>query len=326
MPKELYLYSPIYDFVAESVNKQLGTVKESESLTFRINSPGGYTNAGFSVLSKLSERKSKTNAIIDGQAKSMGAYLLPFFDYVIANDTSELMLHKAAYSKWYEPTEQEQRSLERTNALFEEKMRKKVEGKPGAESFLAKLFDKEKRNDVELTPMEAKKLGIVDEVRILEPKAFFDAQICAMVDEDEEIKIVKKEVEQKQEYHTKISNNMTLDELKAKHPEVYSQIFNLGVTEGKKAEKDRAEAWGVFAEINPKAVKEGIESGEAITQKAMAEFALQGTKQARIESHEEDNPGETDTGKTKKTAEELKAEADKKAMDEEFEKHYPSKN
>ena len=118
---------------------------------------------------------------------------------------------------------------------------------------------------------------------------------------------------------------MTPDELKAKHPEVYSQIFNLGVKEGKTAEKDRVEAWAVFAEINPKAVKEGIEGGENITQKAMAEFALQGQKQARIDDHKDDNPDETHTGKDKKTAEELKVEADKKAMDEEWEKHHGTK-
>ena len=209
MPKEIYIYSPIYDETAKIINQSLSDVPESEDVLYRINSPGGYTRAGFSVLSKMSERSGKNNAIIDGDAMSMGAYLLPFFDDVTSNDTSDLMFHIASYPSWYEPTEEEQQVLDRTNNKFKEKLSKKVEGKPGAKKFLDKLFEEGKRNDVYLTPEEARKLGIVNRVRKLEPTAFLKANICAMVDEGQEIKIMQKE---KIEQHTKTQNNMTLAE------------------------------------------------------------------------------------------------------------------
>ena len=139
MPKEIYIYSPIYDETAKIINQSLSDVPESEDVLYRINSPGGYTRAGFSILSKMSERSGKNNAIIDGDAMSMGAYLLPFFDDVTSNDTSDLMFHIAAYPSWYEPTEEEKQALDRTNNKFKEKLSKKVEGKPGAKKFLDKV-------------------------------------------------------------------------------------------------------------------------------------------------------------------------------------------
>ena len=48
-------------------------------------------------------------------------------------------------------------------------------------------------------------------------------------------------------------------------------------------------------------------------------------KQERIQSHSDENEKETDTGKEKKTTEQLKEEADIEAMNKEFEKKYPSK-
>lgn len=320
MAKELILYSSINRYSAETAVEQLNQIGENEDFIVRMNTPGGEVTAGWSFISKLSEMNGEKTVIIDGQAASMGAISLMYFDSVIANDTSEIMFHKAAYPSWYEPTDEEIELLDKVNNQFKEKLSKKVKGKPGAEKFLSEVFEDEKRNNVHLTMEKAKKLGIVDKIRKLDPKAYSGIQLVALMEDDSFY--TKPEIEQK---HTKINTDMTLEELKAKHPELYAQIFNLGVNEGVKKEKDRVEAWAVFAEINPKAVKEGIEKGENISQKAMAEFALQGQKQARIKDHDNDNPDDTDTGKKKKTAEELKAEADKKAMDEEFEKHHPSK-
>lgn len=317
MTKELYIYSPIYDFTAESANKQLSNIGDDEDLLIRLNSPGGNVNAGFSFLSKLSERKTKTKAIIDGQAKSMAAYWLPFIDYVTSNDTSDIMFHKAGYPDWYEATEKEKESLRRTNDKFEEKMRIKVSGKPGAESFLSKLFADGVRNDVELTPQEALVLGIVDEVRVLEPAAFdLGIQIVAMAE------VVNNSPEQRaSSNNNQKDKSMDLEKLKAEHPALYAQVIAMGSEMGVSAERDRVGAWMAFNDIDSEAVAKGIEDGANLSQKAMATFTAKGIAMARTEDHAADNPDGTSANADGKTEAQLKTEAQNKEAAEALAKH-----
>ena len=103
MAKELIIYSPIWDYTAEKVVAQLNEIGETEEITIRLNTPGGSTDSGWSIISKLSERKAKTNLIIDGMAASMGAMFLAFIDNVVANDTSRIMFHKTNRSRTKNP-------------------------------------------------------------------------------------------------------------------------------------------------------------------------------------------------------------------------------
>lgn len=313
MAKELYIYSPLYDFTAESAVKALNGVSNDEDLTIRMNTPGGNVLAGWSIISKLSERTGKTSVIIDGQASSMGAIMLMFADEVTANDTSLIMFHKAAYSSWYEPNDREKQILKNINAQFQEKLTKKVEGKPGAQKFLDKLFEADVRNDVDITPVEAKKLGIVDEIKTLEPKAYdFSIQVCA---------IHETESPKPWAHNNNLNNHsMNLAELKAKHPELYAEIYGLGEKSGVNAERDRVGAWLAFAEVDVTAVTKGIKDGENISQTAMAEFAAKAMKSQRSGDHEKDNPDGTKTPSDGKTEEELKAEAQEKEAAEALKK------
>lgn len=313
MPKELYIYSPLYDFTAETVVKQLNEVSESEELTVRLNTPGGNVAAGWAIISKMSERKTPINAIIDGDAASMGAMMLVFFDKVISNDTSTIMFHKAAYPKWYEPNEGELQKLKAINESFKSKLLKKVDGKPGAQEFIDKVFEADVRNDVELTPYKAKLLGIVNEVRTLEPKAYHGMQIVAL-NEAENTPKPEGEVINKNQ----IFESMDLNKLKTEHPALYAEVFGLGKVEGKAEEKIRVEAWTVFNEVDPEKVKAGIESGNVPNAKDYAEFNMKAISAKKIEAIEDENVEETDTKPEAKTKEQLQAEADQKVLDEEM--------
>ena len=57
------------------------------------------------------------------------------------------------------------------------------------------------------------------------------------------------------------SAKMTREQLKSEHPEVYSAIFQEGVT----AENERVASWMVYGEADPEAVAAGIASGKEIT-------------------------------------------------------------
>ena len=315
MPKELLIYSPLWDFTAETVVNQLNELPEMEELTVRLNTPGGNATAGWAIISKLSERSGKLKGIIDGQAMSMGAIMLVFFDEVIANDTSRIMFHKAAFASWQDPSESELKLLKTVNTQFKDKLSKKVKGKEGAKEFLAKVFEPDVRNDVELTPIEAKKLGIVDKVRKLEPKAeYIGTQIVAIVESKKETPsgdIDKPKI--------KIMDKATL---KAENPSLYAAILaeghDAGIIEGTAAERDRVGAWAVFNEINPEAVKAGIESGKPLTATKTAEFNLQIAKGEKVEAAKKDNPNAIDTKTEKLTPEQIQAKKDKDLLDKEL--------
>jgi len=84
---------------------------------------------------------------------------------------------------------------------------------------------------------------------------------------------------------------MTLEELKADHPELYKAIFEQGVV----AEKDRCQAWIAFNDVDPKAVAEGIDKGENISQKAMAEFSRKALSNEALAKLEEGAAKDTKT-------------------------------
>lgn len=322
MAKELLIYSPLYDFTAETVVKQLNNVSNDEELTVRLNSPGGHVTAGWSIISKLIERTGTTKAIIDGEAASMSAIMLMFFDEVVANDTSSIMFHKAAYPSWYKPNDSEKEQLKKINDQFKQKLSKKVEGKPNSKEFLNKVFEPDTRNDVSLTPLEAKDLGIVKEIRKLEPKAYEQMQIVAMFNEGEIPINSNKPPQRTEDINNLKDESMDLAKLKAEHPALYAQVLaegdKTGYERGVKAEKDRVEAWAVYNEIDPEKVKTGIESGEPLTAKAMAEFNLQAVSGKKLDAIEGENPEDPKPGTEAKTEAEIQAEKDNALLDEAF--------
>ena len=320
MPKEILIYSSLHRFTAEIVVRELNRIPENEDFKVRLNTPGGETTAGFSILSKMSELTGEKTAIIDGEALSMGAFMLPFFDKVIANNTSEITFHKASYPSWHTPTEAEAKKLKSMNALFESQLRSKVGTKPGGAEFLNKLFEPDIINDVMLTPAEAKKIGIVDEVRILKPTAYSGMQIVAMFDGPEVNKEANTIHPNLDDNNNLNNNNMTLAELQSKHPALYAEIFKAGEKAGAEVEKDRAGAWLAFVKADPEAVVKGIKEGEPLSQTAMAEFSVKMLSATKVKEHKDDNAPETDAEKAEKATAKAEADRVKAEMDADLEK------
>lgn len=82
------------------------------------------------------------------------------------------------------------------------------------------------------------------------------------------------------------NNQMTKAELKSKHPELYNEIYNEGVS----AESDRCGAWLAHVDTDSKAVLEGINSGKAISSKQTQEFIVKQASQAQLKALAEDSP------------------------------------
>jgi hypothetical protein len=107
---------------------------------------------------------------------------------------------------------------------------------------------------------------------------------------------------------------MNKTELKLNHPELYAEIMQEGVDQ----ERSRVEAWAVYNEVNPAKVKAGIESGNDLTSKQMAEFSLEIAQGQKLENLEYESPKKVEAPAKVKSEAELKEEAQKADMDKLF--------
>lgn len=300
--KEIYLYNPIYSFVAEELISQINENKDSE-ITMRLNSPGGSVFSGWGICAKMAEHGNVTIKI-DGYAASMGAFMLLFANKVECTDVARIMLHRAdAYAE----TDEQKAFLASVNKDLRVKLEKKVKPEMFAEvtgvSF-DEMFSAEKRIDVWIDAKQAKKLGLVDKINKLNPKELKAVNsammnIAATLTSEENVKPIN---------HIK----MNIENLKAEYPAVFAQVFALGVD----AEKDRVQAWLTYVDVDAKTVKEGIEGKEAPTLKIQAELNRKAFSLEALGKLEEGNPAPVDPAKPKdaeaKTdVEKLEAEVDK---------------
>lgn len=276
MAIEILLYGAIFDFTAERFIQQVEEAVD-EDIIVRLNTPGGEVFASWGMIAKLHEHKNNTLGKIDGAVLSMGSFMLPFFDTVEALDVSRIMIHRASGG---DGSDEDNKLL----AGMNKDLRTALEHKIDEEKFTVitgKTFDDifkgEEVVSVWLTGAEAKKVGLVDKVVKLTKK-----QVAAF--ENKYFNIAAKADDN--ENKDKKPKKMTIEEIRAQHPEAYALILALGRTE----EADRNGAWMAFVEIDPKAVKEGIESGKPLSQTAMAEFSVKALGIKALDNVEEDSP------------------------------------
>lgn len=297
MPKELYLYSGIYDFTAEALIAQMAE-NEGEDITLRVNSPGGSVFAGWGIIAKMKEREGKTTIKLDGAAMSMAAFMLAFADKVEALDVSTIMLHRA---DMYVSTPEDQAFLNDINKALRSKLEAKIDltKLPTKKAItMDQLFNPEQRIDLFLTAKEAKAIGLVDKINKIEPneiEAF--KQLAAMF-------TPAATQTQSNKTQTQKPNKMTIEQLKAEHPALFAEVVALGIAK----EKDRVEACLAFIEVDAAGVKAAIEAGKDLSQKQMAEFSLKAISKTNLAGLAAENAGAT---KTEEVAAKEKTEKEK---------------
>lgn len=290
MPKEIYLYSPVYDFVAESL---ISTMNENpEELTMRVNSPGGSVFANYGICAKMQEH-GNVICKVDGAAMSSAANLLPYAKSVECLDVSTFLLHRA---DMYVESDADKAFLTRINKDLRTKLLARVDAvifKEVTGFSIDEMFDSEKRIDIMLDAKQAKKIGLVQKINKLTPsevEAFNSKMLFNIAAYNEN----KNQQKQKQ---------MTIDTLKAEHPALFAQVVALGVEK----EKDRVEACLAFIDVDAKGAIEAINSGRDLSQKQMAEFAVKAmSKKSLTDLAAESNKGVA-------TTEVIEAEKDAKA-------------
>lgn len=296
MPTELYLYTGIYSWTTERLLADLNESMDEE-VTLRVNTPGGSVFDGYGILAKIKEHGNVT-AVVDGMAASMGAYILPYAKKIVAYDMARIMIHRAdAYTG---NDEQQKKLLVDINKDLRAKIERAVDAKTFEKvtgySF-DDVFNPETRLDVWLNAKQAKKIGLVDEVRTMTPDVEANIQMnfaASLAPIDHNNPPVTPPVVAKKSNSNSKSNKMTKDELKASHPEVYNSI----VAEAQEQEQDRVQAWLTYMDVDAKTVKEGIESKKAPSLSQQTELNRKAIANATVANLEKGNSPELPNAST----------------------------
>jgi ATP-dependent protease ClpP protease subunit len=286
MAKEILLYSPIYDFVAENFISQLNDA-DGEDLTVRVNSPGGSVFAGWGMVAKSQEHKGNITVKVDGNASSMAAIFLLFHKNVEALNVSTFTLHRASSMN---PTVDQSKELKAINA----DIKRAFEAKLDIATFenisgvlIDDFFNSEEVIDVNLNAIQARQIGLIDTINELDASAHdtLSMQIAA----------ISKDVEKKNKQVQTKTKKMNIEALKSEHPALFAEVLALGTASGISAERDRVGAWMAFGDVDFTAVVEGIKQGEDLSATATAELSRKSFAAQAIADIASDNADEQET-------------------------------
>ena len=160
----IFLTGPVTDEVASVIIAQL-LFLESENpkkdIFFYINSPGGLVTAGLGVYDTMQYIKPRVSTLCVGQAASMGSLMLAAgaTGMRFALPHSRIMLHQPSGGFSGQATDIEIHAKEildmkeKLNKIYEKHTKQKID-----------VIRKTLERDYFLTPEEAKKFGIIDEI------------------------------------------------------------------------------------------------------------------------------------------------------------------
>lgn len=323
MAKDILLFGQIWQYNAMFFFDQIKEATEDnpeEELVLRINSEGGSPDYSMSMIEKVREMQSQFSIKVGAQAHSSALFFLCYVDPSKTEclDTTQAILHRAAYPQWIEKGEGFKGSLYedivlKSNKDLEKAFRARVdvavlESLPQFKDkniTLKDVFSMEGRIDVLLTGFDLKKIGLVSRVNKITPtkKQEIEAQIetfnkCQTI---QEYRLAAQAVLPKEESDPlKVQTTMTIEKLKAEFPLVYAAI----VLEGQKAEQARVAAWLAWQGVDAEAVSKGIKEGAAVDMQVISEMSAKALKTNALAAMTAENPGaiETEEVKTAKTA------------------------
>lgn len=305
MPKEVLLYGPIYSETSALFINAVNEV-EGEELVVRINCEGGSPEYGWGMINKFKEFAGKKSVMVDGQAYSMGTYFLAYAEKgsVTGTDVSQYLIHRAAYSQWFEQSPEYFTDAIKQNLVqINKSLQAALEARIDVEAFenlkqvkdknikFKDIFSLESRIDVFLNAADAKKIGLIDKVIKLTPQKAAEMNAYSERVAAKFIVSPTAEIENTSTQNQKPKNKMTIDQLKAEHPDLFAQVVALGVSQ----EKDRVEACLAFIDVDAAGVKAAIESGKPLSQKQMAELSLKAVSKNTLEALKGENAGAVKT-------------------------------
>lgn len=278
MGKEILLYGYIYAYSAAQFFKDVADAGVTAGITIRINTEGGEPEYAWGIIAKIQELKN-VKFKVDGQAHSIGAFMLCYVDDVEAVDTAQFILHRGAWPDWVEQsatlfTDRMKEELANVNAKLEKAFRNKIDVAAFEEMKGVKvkdIFSMDGRLEVILTAKEAKQIKLIDRIVTITPTKKAEIEKLSIAASRGNYRIAA-------DVPTPPENKpiMTLEELKTKHPEIYALAVQDGEKIGVAKERTRVKAWSAFAKIAPEEVTKGISEGADVDMAVMADMQMKG--------------------------------------------------
>lgn len=148
---------------AERVIKQLTTLEDLEpgkDITLIINSPGGGVTQGLSIINRMQSMRSKVNTVCQGEAQSMGAVILAAGTGMrTAYGDCLIMIHQVSNGMSGKLDDLQNR-LRQTEQLNQRLLEILSTSTGVSQSDLRRAMS----TDFNLTPDEAKSMGLIDSV------------------------------------------------------------------------------------------------------------------------------------------------------------------
>lgn len=274
-------YKWIYDlFEMESTcpNDVISAIEKSnnQELEVIINSGGGDVYSGSEIYTALKEHKGNVVVKIVGIAASAASVIAMAGKKVIISPTAQIMIHNVSSSAGgdYRDLQHESEVLKNYNTSIANAY---ILKSGLSQEELLELMDKE----TWFNAQQALEKNLVDEIMFSNQN---ETRLVASADNTKMIptKVINKFMEERksnlggnplpkenEEPKNEEDENMTLEELKAKHLDLYNQIINEGKEEGIKNENERIksiEELGVpgFEDLVNKAKFENKDSAEKL--------------------------------------------------------------
>lgn len=334
MDKELYLSTPFYTFFIQDLIQQLELVKQEPKnvgVVIRVNSGGGSVYNSYGLYAKMRETSlagHKVTIKVDGRAMSAACNMLLFADQVDCLDVSDFLLHRAAAEDESLLTTEEKAVLAKMNNDLKNILLSKV----SADKFyqvtkrtIDEVFSLDTRIDVPLNAIEAKELGIVNNIY----KLSNEMELVAYYGKNKNFEASTKEytTNKTEANPVKMANKkMNIDDLKREHPSLYAQVVEEVSAQATKKERDRIASLTAFIGIDENLVNTKIADGTFLTEAERSDLSIKLVKsqfqseekkaiEAAINEQPKDvEPSKVQQGTEAKSQEDLEYETYKKEL------------
>ena len=265
-------------------------------------SGGGATNAVPEMSDAIKSLTKPIVTFVDGMMASAANYIGSFTDHIIASRPTDLigsngtMIEMSGFPNKSESSDGKRHvrvyadESTHKNLEFEEALNK-FNFEPIKEKLL-NPHQKEFKRDLKLNRPNITAKELTGE--IFRADEVLGTQIDAIGPFSTAIEKVK-------ELSNLTNNQMNLQELRNKHPEVFEEAVNVGIDQ----ERERCETWMTFIETDAKAVSEGIEKGTPVTMKVLAQMQQKGAQNATLAATEEESIEDLDSSAEGKETKEL---------------------
>jgi len=233
----------------QMVQDKLATAGNVGQINVHINSPGGSVFAGQAIHNMLRQHPANVTVYIDGLAASIASVIAMAGNKIIMPPGTMMMIHNPLLSLWGSYQSGDMREM----ADFLDKIKESL-----VATYVSRCTKKTKDEIIALmdattwmTAVDAVDMGFADEIEGIAVSASMSGKVLNIAGKSFDLSpfatVPTVQASVNVSSATEIKNEeekiLDLNELKAKHPELYNQLFELGV----KAERDRHKALDAIA-------------------------------------------------------------------------------